>query len=226
VPYWTPHYFGYTLREPLVVGVPVGLAFAWLHCRRRAALPLAVAIAMTVVFMAGPLFGLPLIGRYLRTPSILLALFYGLAVAGWLTLRPGRSRRRWRFAGLVALALSIAYLPRHGEMLASLDRHIAANDARYADLRAVARRPDVRAAFAACRPLTASDHRPIPYLRYWLDGPPRSVRTTEAGASRPGGVMVIAAASMLRAPRGYERLYATASWLAYAAPRCVTRPRA
>src|SRR5215208_7575530 len=28
VPYWTAQYFGYALREPLVIGVPIGLAFA------------------------------------------------------------------------------------------------------------------------------------------------------------------------------------------------------
>src|SRR3712207_7854969 len=34
VPYWTAKYFGFVLREPLVAGVPLGLAFAWLHRRR------------------------------------------------------------------------------------------------------------------------------------------------------------------------------------------------
>ena len=33
-PYWTAQYFGYALREPLVLGVPIGLAFAWFHARR------------------------------------------------------------------------------------------------------------------------------------------------------------------------------------------------
>ena len=37
VPYWTAKYFGYALREPLLVGVPIGLGFAWLYRRRRAA---------------------------------------------------------------------------------------------------------------------------------------------------------------------------------------------
>ena len=46
VPYWTAQYFGYALREPVVVGIPVGLAFAWLHARRAAALPVAVIAAM------------------------------------------------------------------------------------------------------------------------------------------------------------------------------------
>ena len=37
VPYWTAQYFGYALREPLVLGVPIGLAFAWFHARRQRA---------------------------------------------------------------------------------------------------------------------------------------------------------------------------------------------
>ena len=35
VPYWTAQYFGYALREPMVIGVPIGLAFAWRYVRRR-----------------------------------------------------------------------------------------------------------------------------------------------------------------------------------------------
>ncbi|HWM09400.1 MAG TPA: hypothetical protein VNO82_08645, partial [Solirubrobacteraceae bacterium] len=61
VPYWTAQYFGYALREPILLGIPVGLAFAWFHARRRALLPLATVAAMLAVFAAGPLFGLPLI---------------------------------------------------------------------------------------------------------------------------------------------------------------------
>ena len=79
-PYWTAQYYGYTLREPLVLGIPVGLFFAWRFRRREAILPLVVVAAMTLVFMVGPVFGLPLIGRYVRTPSVLLTPFYGLAV--------------------------------------------------------------------------------------------------------------------------------------------------
>ena len=73
-PYWTAQYYGYTLREPLVIGIPIGLFFAWRFRRREAILPLVVVVAMTLVFMIGPVFGLPLIGRYVRTPSVLLSL--------------------------------------------------------------------------------------------------------------------------------------------------------
>ena len=46
VPFWTAQYFGYVLREPLLIGVPLGLAFAWRRRLRAAVLPLAVAAAM------------------------------------------------------------------------------------------------------------------------------------------------------------------------------------
>src|SRR5205823_5222684 len=82
-------------REPISLGIPVGLLFAARHFRARAALPLAVAVVMTLVFAIGPIFGLPLIARYIRTPAVLLTLFYGLALFGWLSLPRGRERIAW-----------------------------------------------------------------------------------------------------------------------------------
>ena len=121
-PYWAAKYLGYTLREPMVIGIPIGLAFAWHHARARAWLPFAAAVAMLVVFLLSPFFGLPLIGRYVRTPAVLLAVFYGLAVFGWKMLAGGESRapllgdrRRGRRAGvgrLPALARQAAQRPR------------------------------------------------------------------------------------------------------------------
>src|SRR5215210_3404724 len=102
VPYWTAQYFGYALREPLVVGIPIGLVFAWRHARRQSYLPLAVVVAMVAVFAIGPIFGLPLIRRYIATPAVLLTLFYGLAVAGWTMLPRGRARTGWLLAGIVS----------------------------------------------------------------------------------------------------------------------------
>ena len=112
-PYWTAQYYGYTLREPLVIGIPIGLFFAWRFRLRAAILPLVVVVAMTAVFMVGPVFGLPLIGRYVRTPSVLLTLFYGLAVCGFLLLADPRARRLWRGIGIVTALLSVAFLPWH-----------------------------------------------------------------------------------------------------------------
>ena len=158
-PYWTAKYLGYTLREPLVIGIPLGLVFAYRQRLRGALLPLAVAVAMLAVFLASPLFGLPLIGRYVRTPAVLLALFYGLAVFGWRMLPPSDERRRWAVAGVLAAALSLAFLPWHAKMLSSLDDRLSYQGAYYRDLREVGQSPVVRAALRPAvpsrRPTTA-----------------------------------------------------------------------
>lgn len=232
VPFWTAKYFGSTLREPLVVGVPIGLAFAWLYRRRAAALPIATAVAMTAIFAIGPLFGLPLIGRYIRTPAVLLSIFYGLAVCGWLLLPHGPARRRWLGIGALTAALSVAFLPWHVRMLEDLGHRIHRDGKLYADLRAVGRSPTVRQAFDVCKPLSAADHRPIPYLRWWLDGPPNSVGTVEHGASPLGRVLVVPRHTALprrfykqnfpviTPPAGYRTLYENRSWRVYALPAC------
>jgi hypothetical protein len=232
-PFWTLQYLGYALREPLVVGVPIGLAFAWLHARRRAVLPLAVAVAMTVVFAAGPIFGLPLIRRYMETPAVLLAVFYGLAVAGWTRLPPGRARRRWQVVGALAALLSIAWLPWHVRMLETVGKRISSDSVLYGDLREVGQAPAVRAAFARCAPLSAGDHRPMPFIRWWLDGPPGSVTTVKGGASPLAKLLLMprhgpttrriygpATFPKVKVPAGWSTVYENRSWRVSAAPGC------
>jgi hypothetical protein len=238
-PYWTLQYFGYTLREPLVVGFPIGLFFAWRQRLRAALLPLAVVAAMTAVFMLGPVFGLPLIGRYVRTPSVLLTLFYGLAVCGWMLLPPGRARRAWTGVGIFAAALSIAFIPWHARMLGDMRANLSQRERVYDDLRDAGRAPAVRSAVEACGSrISAADHRPMPHLRWWLDIPPFAASTPEAGASPLQRVLL--APRDVRAmrrfydeefprvtpPAGYRPVYRNASWRVLAAPECVTRPPA
>jgi hypothetical protein len=238
VPFWTAQYLGYALREPLVVGVPIGLAFAWRHARRRAALPIAVAVAMTAAFAAGPIFGLPLIRRYMETPAVLLALFYGLAVFGWTRLEPGRERQIWRALGAFAALLSIAWLPWHVSLLHTVGKRISSDSVLYGDLREAGQAPAVRAAFAACPPLTAGDHRPIPFIRWWLDGPPGSVNTVKGGTSRLGRLLLMPRKGpttrriygpgtfpKVAVPAGWKRVYANRSWLVFAEPACAAKSR-
>ncbi|HEX2086234.1 MAG TPA: hypothetical protein VHF89_11165 [Solirubrobacteraceae bacterium] len=235
VPRWGAQYVAYTLREPLILGVPLGLLFAWLHRRRDRSvwLPLAVAGAMLAVFAVGPIFGLPLIGRYVRTPAILLALFYGLAVAGWMLLPPGRDRRVWQAAGALALIASLAFVPvKQVEMLEGLDRRFELDGRLYADLEDVGEAPAVRRAFEACGRLSTAEHRPIPYIRYWLDGEPGSVGTIRKRTSPLSDLLLIPRdvgnvrrsyrenypRRAARRPPGWRTLYANRSWKVYAAP--------
>jgi hypothetical protein len=234
VPYWTAAYFGYALREPLILGVPIGLAFAWRHARRAAVLPIVVAAAMTAIFALGPLFGLPLIRRYIETPATLLTLFYGLAVCGWLSLPRGRERRRWRALAALAAAASVAFLPWHVRLLGGVDHRFDVDGKMYADLREAGQAPAVRAVFATCKPLSAGDHRPLPFIRYWLGGDPGSVDTVESGASPLGRMLLLprhgastrrvytaATIPKIRPPRDWRQIYANRSWRVFAAPGCV-----
>ena len=230
-PYWAAQYLGYTLREPMVLGVPIGLAFAWKYARERAWLPFAVAVAMLVVFLLSPFFGLPLIGRYVRTPAVLLAVFYGLAVFGWRMLPKGsRERRFWMAAGAVAALLSVVYLPWHVSLLKSRDDQIELQGAYYRDLRAVGKDPRVRAVLERCGAIATADHRPIPHLRWWTEGDPGSV-VPLAEARRARVILLPRRTRRMRrfyrdqfpsvsAPPGTEPVYRNASWRVVAVAGC------
>jgi hypothetical protein len=235
VPRWTAQYYAFAVREPLLIGIPIGMFFAWRFKRREVLLPLAVVVAMTAVFAVGPIFGLPLIGRYLRTPSVLLALFYGLAVFGWTLLARGsRERRTWLVVGAVAALLSVVYLPKHVDQLQGLHTRAVREGGLYSDLRKAGEAPPVRAAFKSCGPLTAGDHRPVPYIRWWLDGDPGRVGTIEKHSTALGGLLLEPRHTFLprwfytvnlgiaapRVPAGYRAIYQNRSWRVYARPGC------
>jgi hypothetical protein len=233
VPRWTAQYFAFTLREPFIIGLPIGLAFAWRYRCKQVLMPLAVVVAMTAVFAIGPIFGLPLIARYLRTPSVLLAVFYALAVCGWLMLQRGSAERKL-WAGLAALAViaSLAWLPWHENHVSYLDTRSDREGKLYGDLREAGQDPEVRAAFARCGPLIASDHHPIPYIRWWLDGGPGSVGTIEDNADPLGQLVLEPRRTFIprwffregvppaNAPPSYREVFRNHSWRVLAAPGC------
>lgn len=232
VPYWGLKYFGFTLREPLILAVPVGLVFAWRHRRNQMILPVAVAAAMTAVFAIGPIFGLPLIARYIRTPAVLLTLFFGLALFGWMLLPKSRERTGWIAAAVLCAGVFVAFLPQNVTMLDGLRLRSEREGGFYGDLRKAGESKRVKAAFKRCAPLTASDHRPIPYIRYWLGGDPKSVGTVENGASPLGKLLLVPRRTKLARrfykvnfptyapPANYTKLYENRTWRVFTAPGC------
>ena len=90
----------------------------------------------------------------------------------------------------------------------------------------------MRAAFARCGPLTTGDHRPIPFVRYWLDGDPGTVGTVAGGASPMGRMLLLPRRGRstrriysrrtfpaVEPPENFVRIYRNRSWRVYAVPR-------
>jgi len=117
-------------------------------------------------------------------------------------------------------------------MVSSLDERAKREGALYSDLRDAGEAPAVRAAFKRCPKLSAADHRPIPYLRWWLDGRPGSVGTIEKHASPMGRLLLVprhtyyakrfykSAFPHVTPPLLYRVLYRNRSWKVFAAPGC------
>jgi len=151
-------------------------------------------------------------------------------------LPPGDERRRWLVAGVLAAALSVAFLPWHVKMLSGLDERLVYQGAYYRDLREVGRAPAVRDALAECGPIATADHRPIPHLRWWLEGDPGIVAPVADRAAVRGSQLLLLprrTRQMRRfyrenfptttRPAGSRLLYRNASWRVFAAPGCAPR---
>jgi hypothetical protein len=143
-----------------------------------------------------------------------------------------RARRAWQIAGIVALAASIAYIPAQVSKLRSI-KHTMRNEARnYADLKLVGNSPVVRAKFNQCGSISTIGHKPVPDLRYWLDGRPNSIDLVEGSKTRVGALMLEPRATKqmwsfdrqhfakVKPPPGYARIYRNHSWVVYARPGC------
>lgn len=232
VPYWTVQYFGFILRLPLLIGIPVGLYVAFRRGLTRAAVPLVVAGLLVLAFTALPLVGLPLIGRYLRTPAALLTVFYGAACLAWLSLPRGRERTVLALVGAASIAASLVYAPSSVDQLRSLHWRMERQSVFFSSLEDLATSRRMQRAFAACPSVTAADHRPVPHLRWWLDGAPGTVGTVEGGSAPPGKIHVMPRPTRVprkyyksdyprgKAPAGYRRIFINRAWRVFVSPEC------
>jgi hypothetical protein len=237
IPKRTAWYFKLLLLWPLALGVPLGLAFAWLYARKRFALLVATAAILTAWIVLTSIIGLSLIQRYLVTPGALLAVVAGLAVFGWLKLRPQQHRQLWTALGLLSLALSFVYIPAQIDKLQSIKSTMKREARNYADLKLVGNAPAVRAKFQQCGTISTIGHKAVPDLRYWLDGKPRSIDLVEGSKTKVGPLMLEPRATKqmwgfdrthfakVKPPPGYTRVYENHSWVVYASPNGCTGGR-
>ena len=229
---------------PLVVGAVAGVALAWRDGRRGVAVPLVGATAALLASVAPALLGeSPVLSRYLVLPGAMIAVLFALAALGWTGAR--QAKVAWSACGLALAALAILTLAVDRAQLWDVARRNQRERVALVDhLHDWATAPARRAYLASpeCHPIRVPGGGYRPYLRYWLDVPPRAVAFRFVGNFVParGSVMLptpadryqhrmIASfgertrARVLAQPRfaARFRLVARGSrWELYAAPGC------
>jgi hypothetical protein len=185
VPAAMPRRLGEIVREPVLFAAAGGglLALAWRRDRRvrlGAAAGLLAAAAFCVLAAAG----LPIITRYLLLPAIVLAIFAGGGVFGWLDLPPGAQRTWWTGFGALAIVVLLAFVPAQARRIARLGDALSTQTTiqdRLADL--------VRDGLP-CDPLAVPNRRPIPLLALWLDRDPATITDAQAQVPARGAYIV------------------------------------
>ena len=118
------------------------------------------------------------------------------------------------------------------KLLHGVENRIDLQGAYYRDLRSVGEAQAVRSAFDRCGKIATADHRPIPHLRWWIEGDPGSVAPVGTPEARGARVLLLPR----RTPRDeallhdevpardrarrLQRVYRNASWRVLAAPEC------
>jgi hypothetical protein len=183
-------YVAGTIRTPVAL---LGLGGVGLACARygprRIAVPLALLLAGSLIFVLAGLAGFSLIQRYLTVPAAALCLFAGYALVGFTTLPHGdRWRRPWTRAAAVVGALGvIAAVVLAATSVGRVRTELRFVRTSHDDLVAILRAPAVRAG-RRCGPIVFPTDRLVPDTRWILDAPRSAVRARTAPGHRPYGV--------------------------------------
>lgn len=236
VPEVMPRRLGEIMRLPELLAAVAGAAagLAWL--RRRTLVPLGVALANGVVYLAFAAAGLSLLGRYLFLAGAMLSLLAAVAALGWLALRPEHPMRgRWRLAGIAVLLVIALFFPVQVGRIDDLRADIAARDRVDADLHALVEAGPAKRALSRCGPVFVPNHRPVPSLAYWTDRRPTQIVSALRRTPSPAGLFVaprpeVASLSILdprdatlpatAVPAGYRLVAENRSWRLFAGSAC------
>jgi hypothetical protein len=227
VPTTVPRRLGEILREPVLFGAAGGGLLTLAFLRRRVALGAAAGVVALIAFAILATAGLPILGRYLLAPAVILAIFAGAGAFGWAELPKGHPwRQRWAWFGLATLVALVAFIPNQADRIDALRSALRIQDGIQDDLHAVSKR-------FPCLPATVPNHRPVPLLALWLDADPKRIQVAQEHAPRTGTYVVPSSDRVAKdyildprdvdrrippPPAGFEPVTQNESWRAYA--RC------
>jgi hypothetical protein len=227
VPTTVPRRLGEILREPVLFGAAGGGLLALAFLRPRVALGAAAGVIALLAFCILATAGLPILGRYLLAPAVILAIFAGAGAFGWHELpRDHPWRRRWAWFGAATLAVLVAFVPAQADRIGDLRDALRIQDGIQDDLH------DLTPRFP-CLPATVPNHRPVPLLALWLHVDPNRVVVAQERRPTIGAYVVPSSLRVARQyildprdvdpripppPAGFRPTAANASWRVYA--RC------
>lgn len=186
------------LRLPVAAMAAAGLALAWYRIGpRRLLVPLALLAAGVVTFVGTGAAGLSILPRYLTVPTVALTLFAGYALAGFVTLPPGRTRKLWTYGAAVLLAGGFAFVAARAHVVKTLTTELAFIDGTHEDLVAILDAPEVQAGLR-CGPITLPNYRLVPDTRWLLDLPADRVGARSAKRHEHGVALFVVGNKSLR----------------------------
>jgi hypothetical protein len=217
-------HLGGILWVSVLAAAVVGFGLGVLRLARRLAVAIALAALSALSVLALAVNGLPVLQRFLFLPAALACLFAAVAALGWRALpRRDRLRAPWRSAGVVVIAVMLAFVPADLARIAQMRDRTLSEDRVHTELRELVRRPVPRAALGRCRTVYVPTGQPIPSLALWTDLRPRRF-SADLGRSRLGALLAprsSAAEALLlgrpgelaiEAPAGHRPIGHTGSW--------------
>jgi hypothetical protein len=228
VPEYIPRRIGEIARPPVLVGAALGGVLSLLWLRGRARLGAAAGVVSVVVFAAFATAGLPINTRYAFLAAVVVCLFCGAGVFGWLLLEVGDARRRWWMAGgLVVLVLLVAFIP---SQYRSGDRELDALARQQADGNGLAALVDSGAVGLRCGVIGVPNHRPVPLLALRLSASPTRVVSAQSQGITSGTYIAPATRAVAEdfildphdphpvvasVPLGFRQVGGSAAWLVF-----------
>ena len=155
------------VKTPIFYTGALGTLLAVYLAPRRAAVPLALAVAGEVTFLMIGAAGLSVIFRYLLSASLMLMLFSGVTVMGWTMLERGKLRSAWIAAAGAAIVVAVVVAGTRTNF-GSLEDQLKYRGEAHVALVDVLHDPAIDRGLA-CGPISTPNHKLIPDVRWIAD---------------------------------------------------------
>ena len=187
-----PDFLGGNEKIVNVVAGGLGGVLALVLLRRRAALPLALALIGIAVFLGIAGVGLSVIPRYLLIPSLVFNLCVAVALLGFTLAESGRLRSAAIALAVVAFALVVLRTPAYVRDLGKLNGQAVFVREQHQQLKAILDDPEVVPLLTTCGPITVPTHSAIPVVRYETGLGKRDLEATIAQRRPPNhGLLLV-----------------------------------